>query len=66
MAGLGAAIGRRVVWLSNETTGTLDEIDAQLPPGTPTDHRFVQTWDARPIALAGQHGALYETAPFAR
>lgn len=66
MGGLGAAIGRRVVWLSNETLGTLPEIDARVPAGTATDHRFVQTWDAAPIALAGQHGALYETAPFRR
>ncbi|MCW3493834.1 DUF2332 domain-containing protein [Microbacterium sp. SSM24] len=64
MAGLGDRIGRRVVWLSNETLGTLPEIDARVPAGTATDHRFVQTWDARPIALAGQHGATYETAPF--
>lgn len=64
MAGLGDRIGRRVVWLSNETMGTLPEIDARVPAGTATDHRFVQTWDARPIALAGQHGATYETAPF--
>ncbi len=64
MGALGARIGRRVVWLSNETLGTLPEIDARVPAGTVTDHRFVQTWDARPIALAGQHGAVYETAPF--
>jgi hypothetical protein len=64
MAGLGEAIGRRVVWLSNETMGTLPEIDAQVPEGTATDHRFVQTWNLRPIALAGQHGAVYETLPF--
>ena len=66
MAGLGAEVGRKVVWLSNETTGTLPEIDAQVPAGTRTDHRFVQTWDTRPIALAGQHGAVYETTPFRR
>lgn len=66
MAGLGDTIGRRVVWLSNETMGTLPEIDAQVPAGTATDHRFVQTWNGTPIALAGQHGAVYETAPFAR
>lgn len=64
MAGLGGRIGRPVVWLSNETLGTLPEIDAQVPAGTATDHRFVQTWDTHPIALAGQHGAVYETAPF--
>lgn len=64
MSGLGDRIGRRVVWLSNETVGTLPEIDARVPGGIATDHRFVQTWDARPIALAGQHGAVYETAPF--
>lgn len=66
MAGLGAATSRAVVWLSNETMGTLPEIDAQVPEGTATDHRFVQTWNGRAIALAGQHGAVYETAPFAR
>ncbi len=65
MAGLGSATGRRVVWLSNETMGTLPEIDAQVPEGTRTDHRFVQTWNGRAIALAGQHGAVYETRPFA-
>jgi hypothetical protein len=66
MAGLGTAVGRRVVWLSNETMGTLPQIDAQVPPDAVTDHRFVQTQDGRPIALAGQHGAVYETTPFAR
>ena len=64
MARLGSEIDRRVVWLSNETMGTLPEIDAQVPDATATDHRFVQTWDGRAIALAGQHGAVYETAPF--
>lgn len=64
MAGLGDATGRRVVWLSNETMGTLAEIDARVPVGTATDHRFVQTRDAVPIALAGQHGATYEIRPF--
>ncbi|WP_240642062.1 DUF2332 domain-containing protein [Microbacterium sulfonylureivorans] len=65
IGGLGPAIDRDVVWLSNETTGTLPEIDAQVPEGTATDHRFVQTWNGRAIALAGQHGATYETRPFA-
>lgn len=64
MAGLGDHTGRRVVWLSNETLGTLPEIDARVPAGTATDHRFIQTWNAEPIALAHQHGATYETAPF--
>ncbi|MFE7845993.1 DUF2332 family protein [Microbacterium sp. NPDC057407] len=64
MADLGRRIDRRVVWLSNETLGTLPEIDARVPAGTATDHRFVQTWDAEPIALAHQHGATYETRPF--
>ena len=64
MGGLGAAVGRRVLWLSNETKGTLDEIDAQVPAGLDTSHRFVQTRNATAIALAGQHGAVYETAPF--
>lgn len=58
---LGATIDRHVVWLSNETTGNFASFDAQLPPGTPTDHRFVQTVDGRVVALAGQHGATYET-----
>ncbi|MET0736081.1 MAG: DUF2332 domain-containing protein [Microbacterium sp.] len=64
MAGLPVAIGRRVLWLSNETTGTLDEIDAQVPATAATDHRFVQTVDGRAVAFAGQHGAVYETGPF--
>lgn len=64
VAGLGRAIGRRVQWLSNETRGTLPEIDALVPTDAATDHRFVQTLDGRPVALAGQHGAVYETAPF--
>lgn len=64
IAGLGRSIGRNVVWLSNETMGTLPEIDAQVPPDADTSHRFVQTRDGRAIALAGQHGAIYETIPF--
>ena len=62
--GLGDAVGRRVVWLSNETKGTLPEIDARIPDGLDTAHRFVQTVDGVPVALAGQHGAVYETTPF--
>ena len=65
MAGMGAAIDRRVVWISNETAGTLARIDAQLPPGLDAHHRFVQTVDGAPVALAGQHGAVYETRPLA-
>jgi hypothetical protein len=61
VGGLGAAIDRHVVWLSNETTGTFASVDAQLPSGVATDHRFVQTVDGRVVALAGQHGATYET-----
>ncbi|WP_375384796.1 DUF2332 family protein [uncultured Microbacterium sp.] len=64
VTGLGAAIGRRVVWISNETMGTLPEIDAQVPHDADASHRFVQTIDARAVAFAGQHGALYETLPF--
>jgi hypothetical protein len=63
--GLGDTIGRRVVWLSNETKGTLPEIDARIPVELETAHRFVQTVDGVPVALAGQHGAVYETRPFA-
>lgn len=64
MAGLARAIGREVVWLSNETTGTFAAVDAQVPARLDTAHRFVQIVDGRPVALAGQHGAVYETAPF--
>lgn len=64
MAELGAALARRVVWLSNETAGTFPAVDARLPAGLDAAHRFVQTVDGRAIALAGQHGAVYETAPF--
>lgn len=64
IAGLGSAVGRRIVWLSNETKGTLLEIDAQVPTDADSSHRFVQTRDGRAIALAGQHGAVYETALF--
>ncbi|NYE20947.1 DUF2332 family protein [Microbacterium immunditiarum] len=64
MAGLRTAIGRRVVWLSNESRGTLPGVDARLPGGLDTSRRFVQSVDGVPIALAGQHGATYETAPF--
>nr|WP_315266748.1 DUF2332 domain-containing protein [Microbacterium lemovicicum] len=60
--GLSARLGRRVLWLSNETAGTLPEIDARVPVGLAVDHRFVQTVDAVPVALAGQHGAVYETS----
>ena len=61
------ALSRRrpTLWLSNETTGTLPEIDARLPADLDAHHRFVQTVDGVPAALAGQHGATYETAPFA-
>jgi hypothetical protein len=64
MAGLGRAIGRSVVWLSNETAGTYPEVDALLPTGLDTTQRFVQTRDGAPLALAGQHGAVYETGAF--
>ena len=64
VGGLGDLLGRPVVWLSNETRGTLAAIDAQLPVDAVTSGRFVQTVDGRPVALAGQHGAVYETAPF--
>ncbi len=65
MAGLGDTIGRRVVWLSTETQGTLHSIDARMPPLLETGGRFVQTWNGLPIALAGQHGAVYETRAIA-
>ncbi|GAA1925769.1 hypothetical protein GCM10009775_17500 [Microbacterium aoyamense] len=52
------------VWLSNESTGTLPEFDAQVPDDLDTSHRFVQTVDGRAVALVGGHGAVYETLPF--
>lgn len=61
--GLGDRIGRRVVWLSNESKGTLAEIDAQLPTGLETSQRFIQTVDGRAVALTGQHGATYARVP---
>lgn len=66
IAGLAGRIDRRVMWLSNETAGTLDAIDTRLPPALESHHRFVQTRDGEPIALAGQHGATYEVTPFRR
>jgi hypothetical protein len=59
--GLGAAVGRRVMWISNETAGTFADVDAQVPAGLATDGRFVQSVDGVAVALAGQHGAVYET-----
>lgn len=66
MIGLAGAVGRRVVWLSNETRGVFAAVDATLPRGLRSHHRFIQTRDGMPVALAGQHGATYETAPFRR
>lgn len=63
--GLAAHLGRRVVWICNESVGTLPEIDAQVPAHARTDHRFVQSIDGVAVAMAGQHGAVYETRPFA-
>ena len=54
-----------MVWLSNESAGTYPEIDAQVPADADTARRFVQSVDGRAVALAGQHGAVYETRPFA-
>ncbi len=64
VAALPAALGRQVVWISNETAGTLPQIDEQIPRDAVTDHRFVQTVDGVAVALAGQHGAVYETQLF--
>lgn len=63
---LGRRLDRDVVWISNETVGTFSTIDARLPPGIDAAGRFVQTVDGVPVALAGQHGAVYEVAPFRR
>jgi hypothetical protein len=61
---LGDALDRRVVWLSNESQGVLPAVDAQLPAGLRTSGRLVQSIDGRPVALAGQHGAVYESRAF--
>lgn len=61
---LGRRVGRRVVWVSNETLHTMAEFADRVPAGLETGQRFVQTVDSVPVALAGQHGAVYETAPF--
>lgn len=63
---LGRRLGRDVVWISNETVGTFSSIDARLPAALDGSGRFVQTVDGVPVALAGQHGAVYEVAPFRR
>lgn len=54
---------RTVVWISNEAPGTLPAYDPPLPPTLDASGRFVQTVDSRPVALVGQHGGSYETAP---
>ncbi|MCR2816106.1 DUF2332 domain-containing protein [Microbacterium jiangjiandongii] len=59
-----AARDGRMVWISNESSGTLPEVDARMPKGLDTDRRFVQSVDGVPVALAGQHGATYEVRPF--
>lgn len=64
MAGLSEAVGRRVIWLANETEGVVPGAVEQVPPDAATDHRFIQTVDGVAVALAGQHGAVYETLPF--
>ncbi|OWP22651.1 hypothetical protein CBF90_07125 [Microbacterium sp. AISO3] len=61
---LGKRVNRRVVWISNETAGTLPEIDGRMPRRVDTTGSFVQTVDGVPVALAGQHGATYEVSPF--
>ncbi|MGZ0067939.1 DUF2332 domain-containing protein [Microbacterium arborescens] len=63
---LGQRVNRPVVWISNETAGTLPEIDGRMPRRVDTTGRFVQTVDGVPVALAGQHGATYEVSPFRR
>ncbi|MDZ8172949.1 DUF2332 domain-containing protein [Microbacterium xanthum] len=63
---LGERLGRPVRWVSNESLGTHPDVDAQVPRGTDTSHRLVQSVDGIATALAGQHGAVYETAPFSR
>ncbi|MDQ1215419.1 DUF2332 domain-containing protein [Microbacterium arborescens] len=66
VSALGQRVNRRVVWISNETAGTLPEIDGRMPRRVDTTGRFVQTVDGVPVALAGQHGATYEVSPFRR
>ena len=63
MAGLGAAIGRRRgLAVERDVSARSPRSTRRCPTGRRTDHRFVQTWNLRPIALAGQHGAVYETS----
>lgn len=62
-AGLAAHLGRRVIWISNESAGVLPLVDRQMPPGVDSTGRFVQSVDGEPVALAGQHGASYEVMP---
>ena len=64
VSALGERVNRRVVWISNETVGTLPEIDGRMPHGVDPTGSFVQTIDGTPVALAGQHGATYEVSPF--
>ncbi|MFS0712579.1 DUF2332 domain-containing protein [Microbacterium sp. 2P01SA-2] len=64
VSALSERVGRRVVWVSNETAGTLPEIDGRMPRGVDSTGSFVQTVDGVPVALAGQHGATYEVSPF--
>ena len=61
--GLSTTLGRPVVWLSNEGRGVFSAIDAALPAGIDTSARFIQSVNGGPVALAGQHGAVYETRP---
>lgn len=65
MTSLGRRVGRTIVWLSNESQGTFPSVDAQLPAATDTARRFIQSIDGVAVALAGQHGATYETRPLA-
>lgn len=64
VADVRAARGGNLVWLSNESAGTLPGVDAQLPGGLDSSRRFVQSVDGTAVALAGQHGATYDVGSF--
>lgn len=64
IASLARRLPQRVVWLANETAGVVAPSDGGLPPSTDLAGSFVQTVDGVPVALAGQHGAVYEVGAF--
>lgn len=64
IASLARRLPQRVVWLANETAGVVAPNDGGLPPSADLTGSFVQTVAGVPVALAGQHGAVYEVGAF--